>query len=80
MRKDKIKHWTTCNEQAYIEHLVAGTYVTLDNFAKDPVMLLDNYIKSAKRRQLWGTWDGVNSDKVIKYAEKCLKRLEKQIN
>jgi len=65
--------WTTRNEVDYISDLVTGKVGT----GRVPIpKLLKNYIKGAKRRTIWGTFDDVDGPTVIAYATALLEKLE----
>jgi len=66
------KGYTTANEKRYLDELASGKY-TLTN----PNKLLRNYIKSAKNRIKWGTFnDGVlmnvDGKECIRYARELI--------
>ena len=64
--------WTTGNEKEYIDGLVSGK--NLHNCPHTCAIsvdeLLSNYISSATRRKICGTFGSVNATEVIAYADK----------
>lgn len=59
--------WGTGNEIRYIDGLISNRWTVKE--LPSPEILLASYIRSAKRRKAWGTFENVNADKVIKHAE-----------
>lgn len=68
--------WQTRDEMTYINGLVSGRYKEVGFGPADPVFLLKNYVKSARKRLLNGTFGGVNGGRVIEYAKERLRELE----
>lgn len=64
----KHAHWTTENEIAYINSLHSGTYPREFGQHMDGQSLLENYIRSAKKRILWNTFGSVDGAKVLAHA------------
>lgn len=75
MARDHSKEWNTSNEIRYFNGLIAGKWLDRPPLVF-PLQLCKNFIRGAKRRKAWGTYGGVNADKVIKHAQNCMENME----
>ena len=65
--------WTTVNELDYIKGLISGkVFNTGESLKLKPRALVQNYLRSAKKRKAWETFGSVDPDCVIKFAEEYL--------
>ena len=68
--------WTTGNEIAYIDGMVSKKFsnaVVIQLASREK--LLNNYIRSAKKRRAWDTFGTVDADQVIGYAQNLRQKL-----
>lgn len=68
--------WSTRNEVAYIDGMVSKKWsqaVVIQLASRKE--LLDNYIRSAKKRRDWGTFGDVDAGQVIGYAKTLRQKL-----
>lgn len=65
--------WSTHNEMEYVKGLISGKSFDQNYVPRlEPRELMQNYLKSAKRRKAWRTYGDVNPDHVIKFVEEYL--------
>ena len=67
--------WTTHNEFGFLDGFVAGKWSS--HISDIPMkQLLRMYIKHAKNRHRWGTFNGVEINEVVGHAEQLIAGME----
>ena len=84
MKTARAYEWTTNNELDYLRGLFSGAHFKGPGCIHRTELPLDkllrNYIKSAERRQKWGTFGGVDPRVVIAEARTMLDKLSGRVN
>ena len=67
--------WSTSNEKQYLDGAVIGKWLIRPRVVSRE-QLLKNYIRSAERRQEWGTFGSVNAKEMLRYARQLLAKIK----
>lgn len=69
-------YWSTMDEKNYIDGLVDGRFLMEGRYPSlSKATLLRNYINSASKRVLWGTFEFANGNECVAYAAEKLAAL-----
>ena len=70
--KEQCNGWSTANELTFLKHLGTGRWSEKSLAVKERSRgeLLALYLAGAQKRD---RWDGMDREKVLQYAEECLR-------